>query len=119
MSLIKQNKIQIPAEDPKIKAVQIRVGISSLSQNIIIQWNAIWDHLWKSENPSGVLKELGKDAKEIFRLNDLMVGFLTEAMKDEDPETLKAISTKLGSKPKTVTQKDGSVVLAKKSAEKQ
>jgi hypothetical protein len=92
-------------------ARQVRRATSQMAYQLIRSWNHGWDLIWSSDDPGAVLAELGTDAREIFELNEQLIGFFETALAGRRQEDLDAILAKVAAKPVTTTAEDGSVTI--------
>lgn len=103
------NKLYLNANQRN--ANRVTQTCSSMSYQLIQQWNQAWDALWGSEDPAAVLAEIGTEAEEIFALNDDIIDYFTITLAGRKQDELDAILAKMATKPATTTAADGSVTI--------
>lgn len=105
-------------DDSLARASMVKAGVAGLATSNLSQWNNLWDTLWGADNPDKVLEHLGKEAAEIFKLNDDFIGFFESILSEDRQEDLKLIREKIAAKPNTITKPDGSVIIGSATKEK-
>jgi hypothetical protein len=86
-----------------------------LTEQLIRQWERVFDALWSPADPeitpAELIAELGTTAGQIFAANSALVTFILTTIGDSDPALSAKIMAKVATIPEHTLNEDGTVTL--------